>query len=219
MTDVGPTLTATAAVRDRFVEAFHALAELDLNLRPLTFAQAADDPAWHVDHHRAVLAREATGPPEPHGAYATARQALIDYAFADPRLVRAVYDPTVPLEGRDMLLVGRFYGLRFPMGVRVSGVADGLEERDGRPVHRFAWHYNTLEGHLERGQMQYELLKWPDTGDVELQLHAYSQGAGSPNPIVRLGFAVFGRWMQRRFYARVLSRVGELVDESNRARS
>lgn len=219
MTDVGPTLTTTAPVRDRFLDEFHALAALELNLRPLTFAQAAADPAWNVDHSRDLLAREAPGPPEPHGVYVTARQALIDYAFADPRLVRAVYDAAVPLEGRDMLLVGRFYGLRFPMGVRVSGVADGPDERDGRPVHRFAWHYSTLEGHLERGEMQYELLKWTDTGDVELQLHAYSQGAGSPNPIVRLGFAIFGRWMQQRFYDRVLSRVRELVDEPSGARS
>lgn len=133
MADVGPTLTTTAPVRDRFLEEFHALAELELNLRPITFAQAAADPDWNLDHRRDVLAREQPGPPEPRGAYATARQALIDYAFADPRLVRAVYDPTVPLEGRDMLLVGHFYGLRFPMGVRsAASPAGSRSETVGR---------------------------------------------------------------------------------------
>jgi len=51
---------------------------------------------------------------------------LRDYEFADPRIVRAVYHAGDPLEGRDMLLEVRFWGLRFRFGVRVSGIIDEL---------------------------------------------------------------------------------------------
>lgn len=211
MREPTPTLVTTAPVPARQVARFHDLARRDLNFVPVTFDEAIADPAWDVDHRRAVLGREPPGAPSPHGPYQLARQALVDYAFADPRLVRAVYDPTVALEGRTMLLVGRFYGLRFPMGVRVGGVTDQPDLCEGRPAHRFAWHYDTLEGHLERGRMRYELRKWTDTGDVEVRIDAYSQGGDVPNPLVGLGLAVFGRWMQRRFHDRVVARLHEIV--------
>jgi uncharacterized protein (UPF0548 family) len=121
--------------------------------------------------------------------------------------VRAVYDAAAPLEGRDMLLVGRFYGLRFPMGVRIGGVVDGSDELDGAPVHRFAWHYRTLDGHLERGQMDYEVVKYLEDGRVEFRMAAYSQRGPIRNPIVRAGFALFGRRTQLRFYARASQRM------------
>ena len=35
--------------------------------------------------------------------------------FADPRIVRAVYRRDDPLEGRDMLLEVRFWGLQIPL--------------------------------------------------------------------------------------------------------
>lgn len=209
-----PTLVTTAPVPARQVARFDDLAGLDLNFVPLTFDEAAADPAWDVDHRRAVLGRESPGAPVPGGPYMLARQALVDYAFADPRLVRAVYDPTVPLERRTMLLVARFYGLRFPMGVRVGGVVDQPDQCEGRPVHRFAWHYDTLQGHLERGRMRYELRKWTDTGQVDVRIDAYSQRGEVPNPVVGLGLAIFGRWMQRRFHARVLSRLREIAATS-----
>lgn len=205
------TIATTAPIAPRHLALLDALAGRRLNFRPRSFAEAAADPAWHVDHRQGRLGREPPGPPVTDGPWATARRALVDYAFADPSIVRAAYDGAAPLDGRDMLLVARFFGLQFPMGVRVGGVVDGVERRDGRAIHRFAWHYSTLEHHLERGQMQYELIKWADTGDVEIRLHAYSQRSLAPHPIIRLGMRIFGRWMQRRFYDRVVARLQELT--------
>ena len=133
--------------------------------------------------------------------------------MADPALVRAVYDAAAPLDGRDMLLVGRFLGLRFPMGVRVGGVVEGPDAVEGAPVHRFAWHYRTLEGHLERGQMDYEVVKELDSGRVRFRILAYSQRGPIGNPVVRAGFALFGRPTQTRFYARALQRMRALTAE------
>ncbi|MEX2550037.1 MAG: DUF1990 family protein [Nitriliruptoraceae bacterium] len=185
-----------------------------MNFEPIAWEEAVSDPRWQVDRRCIALPSEAPGPPQPGGPFAVACGLLESYEMADPALVRAVYDAAAPLDGRDMLLVGRFYGLRFPMGVRVGGVFDGPDEVDGAPVHRFVWHYRTLEGHLERGQMDYEVVKHLEDGRVEFRIAAYSQRGPIRNPIVRLGFAFFGRCTQLRFYARASERMRTLTAQA-----
>jgi len=195
------------------LRAYGDLPARDVNFEPVDWPSAVSDPVWNVDRQHAQLPSEAPGPPQPGGAFEVARGLLLSYEVADPALVRAVYDAAVPFEGRNMLLVGRFFGLRFPMGVRVGGVVDGPDELGGAPVHRFAWHYRTLEGHLERGQMDYEVVKYLEDGRVEFCIAAYSQRGPIRNPIVRLGFALFGRTTQLRFYARAVQRMRILTAE------
>ena len=206
-------IVTTAPVPPSALEAFAQLGELEVNFTPITWEAAAADPAWRADRRGIGLPSEPPGPPVPDGPYEVARALLLTYEVADPALVRAVYDAAVPLEGRDMLLVGRFAGLRFPMGVRVGGVIDGRDEQEGAPVHRFAWHYRTLERHLERGQMDYEVVKDHATGRVEFRIAAYSQRGDITNRLVRAGFALFGRPTQLRFYARALERARRLTAE------
>lgn len=166
---------------------------------------------WHVDDYTRLLPPEAPGPPLPDGSWEVARSLLERYEFADPDIVRAVYYPDVPLADRNMVLEGRFYGLRFLLGLRVGGVNDLTEDEGGRSVRKWGWNYRTLQGHLEMGQMDYEIWKWLDTGDVEFRIHAVSKAAIIPNPIVRLGFRVFGRHMQKKFVRRAQERMAELV--------
>lgn len=206
-------LVATAPVSDRAYSAFEELEGRDLNFDPISFDEAAADSDWHQDDRSCPLPAENPGPPDEDGSFAAARDLLVDYRFADPSKVRAVYDPASDLEGRDMLLVGRFAGMRFHMGVRIGGVDEQHVDLDGRPAHRFRWHYRTLEGHLERGHMEYELVKWTDTGQVEFRIRAYSQRARIDNAIVRVGYILFGRTVQLRFYNRSLDRMRELVAE------
>ena len=47
--------------------------------------------------------------------------------------------------------------------------------------------------------MDYEVRKWLDSGGVEFRIHAFSRPAHIPNLVIRLGFRVFGRQVQRRF--------------------
>lgn len=169
---------------------------------------------WQIDDERVALPSEPPGAPVGGGPWETGVRLMRSYAFADPSIVRAVYDPAEPLDGRTMLLVGRFYGLRFPLGVRVGGVTDGARREAGRDVRVCGWNYRTLEGHLERGQMDYEMRKWLDSGEVEFRIHAVSKAAAIPNPLVRLGFALFGRSMQQRFVRRSLARMDALVREA-----
>jgi uncharacterized protein (UPF0548 family) len=204
-------IVQTAPVPSWTLRAYDDLHTREVNFEPVGWERAAADPAWHADRHHTPLPGEAPGEPQPGGPFEIARDLLHSYEVADPTLVRAVYDAASPLEGRDLLLVGRFYGLRFPMGVRIGGVVDGVDELDGAPVHRFAWHYRTLDGHLERGQMDYEVVKYLEDGRVEFRMAAYSQRGPIRNPIVRAGFALFGRRTQLRFYARASQRMRTLT--------
>jgi uncharacterized protein (UPF0548 family) len=206
-------IVTTAPVPSAALAAYERLGALTVNFAPMRWEEAAADPAWRADRRRIDLPSEPPGPPVDGGSFAVARELLWTYEVADPTLVRAVYDAAAPLAGRDMLLVGRFAGLRFPMGVRVGGVIDrpGPEQGDG--VARFAWHYRTLEGHLERGQMDYEVSKDAASGRVEFRMAAYSQRGRIDNPVVRAGFTLFGRPTQLRFYARALERMRRFTAE------
>jgi hypothetical protein len=127
-------------------------------------------------------------------------------------MVRAYYDAGAPLLGRDMLLEIRFFAIRYFVGVRVSQIWDERREVDGRPVRVWGWAYQTLEGHLERGQMDYQLWKWLDTGEVDYRIHAVSELLEDVgNPVIRLGFRLLGRREQVLFARRCGERMDRMV--------
>jgi uncharacterized protein (UPF0548 family) len=171
---------------------------------------------WNVDEYRQPLPAEEPGPPQPDGTWERARKLMEDYEFADPTVIRAAYAPDSALEGRDMLLEARFWGLHFRFGVRVAGVVDELQEHDGRQVRVWGWSYRTLQGHLEMGQMDYAIWKWLDDGAVEFRIHVVSRPARIPNPVVRLGFRLFGRGQQTRFARRACQRMAVAVRAPSR---
>lgn len=111
------------------------------------------------------------------------------YEFADPSIVRAYYDPAIPLERRNMLL--RLQGLgvvHLFVGVRVGAVYEHTRDLEGRRARVWGWNYRTLEGHVEMGQMAWEVWKWLDDGCVDFRVHAVSRTATIPNPLIRFGF-------------------------------
>lgn len=166
-------------------------------------------PAWHLDHHRFELPAESSGPPEPKGSWERACRLVRDYEFSPPEIVRALYDPAAPLLGRNMLLEARFPGMHFYVGVRVDEVVDVVRQNGERV---WGWSYETLEGHLERGKVIYEVVKHQDTGRVEFVIASYSQGTPTLDRITWLGWRVFGRRIQLRFYHRCGQRLRALVD-------
>ncbi len=191
------------------------LAELSrrrVNFDPQAGDMATPERGWRIDDMIEALPREPPGPPVERGSWQVARDLMLNYQVADPAVVRASYRRDAPLAGRDMLLQIRFLGLRFHVGVRIGEVYEKPAELNGRQAQVFGWYYQTLEGHFERGQMHYEVWKWLDTGEVEFRLHAFSQVAEAGPLLLRLGFRLFGRQQQLRFYRTACRRMRRLCE-------
>lgn len=172
---------------------------------------------WQYDERLQPLPAEPPGPPVPGGSWALARRLMHGYEFVDPSIVRAHYDPDQPLQGREMRLAVRFHGLVFRVSCRVTDVYERTVSEAGRDVCVWGWSYGTLRGHFEQGEMSWEVLKWLDTGEVAFRLRSHSRRARDPNLIVRLGFRLFGRREQLRFYDSTCERMRRLVEEALRS--
>ncbi|HEX5468645.1 MAG TPA: DUF1990 family protein [Gaiellaceae bacterium] len=197
-----------ANVEDRLA----ALATKPLNYDP----NAVSGPGWHRDDYHRPLPAEPPGEPAPGHSWEIACRLSRDYAFADPKLVEAHFDPGVPFEGRDMLLVLRAFGLRIDAGVRVAAVFEGERSLDDRPARLFAWSYRTLEGHIEAGERAFEVWKRLDSGEVEFRTHSFSRPAAR-NPLVLVGFRLVGRHKQAEFGERACARMATLTEAAVRA--
>ena len=166
-----------------------ALAGKHVNFDPDALDMQHPPQGWNVDDRWQSLPSEAPGEPVAGGSWEIARRLIRGYEFADPSMVRAFYDPDQPLAGRDMLLELQTLGIvRVYVGVRVGEVYDQVREVDGRRARVFGWYYRTLEGHVERGQMDWQVWKWLDSGEVQFHVYAVSRPAPATNPFVRIGF-------------------------------
>jgi uncharacterized protein (UPF0548 family) len=188
-----------------------ALKELPLNFELERRDEFTAANGWHIDDFQTELPPEGPGPPAPAGSWETARQIMREYRFADPGIITGIFVPETPLEQRVMLLRGRAFGMTFWFGTRVGAVID--ERRSDNDGERQIWgfSYRTLQGHLERGEMEFTVIKWLATGQVAFRIAAFSQAGEIANPIIRLGFRLLGRRVQLRFVKRSLKRMRLLV--------
>jgi len=176
-------------------------------------SEYTSETGWRLDDYTIDLPAERPGPPEAHGAFAAAQDVLRRYAFPPPSLITGIFKPDTPLENRVMLLRARFLGFSFWFGVKVSEVTDeeARPTPDG-PERVWGYGYRTLEGHFERGQIDFTIHKNLTTGAVQFRIHAVSQTGHIRNPFYWLGFKLFGRRLQRRFARESLSRMRQLVE-------
>ncbi len=183
--------------------ALAALRAAELNFEPQPLEGYTPARGWHVDTLRQRLPGEGPGDPAPGGPWQIARRLVEDYRIADPAMVRATWDSDAPLLGREMLLELRLHCiLRVHAGVRVTHVWDEARVVSGRRARVSGYEYATLRGHVEMGRMDYEVYKWGDDGAVEFRLQAHSRASHQGAPWIRLGFRLFGRREQLRFYGR-----------------
>jgi uncharacterized protein (UPF0548 family) len=166
---------------------------------------------WHRDRRVVELGHEPPGEPVPGGLVETAGALVNSYEFSDPRILRAAFRHPGDLVGRDMLLEGRFLVLRFLLGVRITAQQDEVREGPNGPERVIGWSYQTLRGHLEQGRLAYEVAKELETGRVEFRIVAHSRRAPIANPLFGLGFRLFGRHTQLRFYRHALARLQRLM--------
>jgi uncharacterized protein (UPF0548 family) len=190
-----------------------ALARTPVNYDPDGLDLGDPPTGWHVDDRCQSLPSEAPGDPAPVGSWAIARRLIQGYEFADPSLVRAHYDPAAPLQGRTMLLELRALNLvSVRVGVRVVSVYDEIRSRDGGEARVFGWAYRTLEGHVEMGQMDWQVWKWRATGEVQFRVRAVSRPAAIANPIIRLGFWLLGGHERSVFLNSTDARMASLTE-------
>jgi uncharacterized protein (UPF0548 family) len=172
-----------------------------------------EEDGWRIDLYCEWLPSEPPGEPVEGGSFQVAQKLLRAYQVADPDIVQAYYDHDAPLEGRDMLLKLKFLVFRTWAGCRVGEVTDETRTEDGRPVRVWGWPYRTLEGHIEEGEMSWEVWKWLDTGEVEFHVHSYSRNAHARNPIVNLGFKLVGQFERRRYLRSACKRMARFTAE------
>jgi hypothetical protein len=194
-------------------ERIDALSSLPLNFDLERRDEFTAANGWHVDDFQTELPPEPPGPPVPGGAWETARRILREYRFADPGIITGIFVPDMPLEQRVMLLRGRAFGLTFWFGTKVGAVIDERRQGEGGEQQVWGFNYQTLEGHLERGQMEFTVIKLLESGKVAFRINAFSQAGDIRNPIIRLGFRLFGRRVQLRFIKRSMERMRRLVED------
>lgn len=194
---VDKRLLGPPRIRRKLVELEHRGLNFDLADR----AQFSPARGGRIDNLSQPLPAEPPGMPLKGGSWETARRLMKSYAFADPSIVRAFYDPHTPLQGRNMLLELRALGLvHVYVGVRVSEVYEEARAVGGRQARVWGWNYRTLQGHVEQGQVDWEVWKWLDSGEVQFRVHAVSRPAHIGNPFVRVGFRLIGRHERKTFF-------------------
>ena len=167
---------------------------------------------WRLDDYATDLPAEAPGPPAAAGSFAAAQDVLRRYAFPPPDLITGIFQPDGPLEKRVMLLRAHFLVFNFYFGVRVSEVTDEAARPTPTGSERvWGYGYRTLQGHFERGQIDFTVHKNLASGAVRFRIHAVSQPGQIRNPFYWVGFKLFGRALQRRFARESLRRMKEMV--------
>ena len=172
-----------------------------------------DQPEWNIDAYATELPSEPPGPPTSAGSFAAAQEILVTYRFPDPHRIRGYFDPDSPLDGRTMLLEGKFLFLTFDFGVRITRVIDDTSEEDGETVSRFGYAYRTLKDHWEIGEITFMIVKHHNSGKVRFLINAYSRPDRIPNFFYRIGFRLLGRRLQKQFAHQSLKRMKSLVQQ------
>ncbi|MFD2718022.1 DUF1990 domain-containing protein [Hymenobacter monticola] len=204
--------SAKPAAWEQYRAQIESYSEAKVNYDFARQSEYTSETGWRLDDYATDLPAEAPGPPEAAGSFAAAQEVLKRYAFPPPDLITGYFDPETPLEKRIMVLRARFLFFNFYFGVRVSDVTDeaARDTPDG-PERVWGYGYRTLEGHFERGQIDFTIHKNLTTGAVQFRIHAVSQPGQIRNPFYWLGFKLFGRMLQRKFARESQRRMRELV--------
>lgn len=183
------------------------LARLDhMNTLDRNFDPAVKD-GWSAHRSTAIVARELPGAPAPGGAFERLCTAVADYEFSDPAIVTAHFDRDTPLEKRRLLLELKVLGLRYLCAAAVMKVRD---QRDDVASY-FGFRYDTLQGHIERGEEWFLLTKLHATGDIRFEISARWRAGDFPNWWSRAGFAGLGHYYQKRWHIHAHRRLAYLA--------
>ncbi|MVN74739.1 DUF1990 family protein [Hymenobacter sp. HMF4947] len=210
-----PSPTPPAPLWEQYRTQLAAYAHTKVNYDVSTQGLDTAATGWRVDDYATSLPPEPPGPAQAAGSFAAAVDVLRNYKFPPPNLITGIFAPDQPLEKRIMVLRAQFLGFTFLFGVQVVDVvAEAACPTPTGAEQVWGYGYRTLEGHFERGQINFSIHKNLVTGAVDFRIHAVSQKGTIRNPFYWLGFKVFGRMLQRRFARQSLLRMRRLVAEA-----
>ena len=139
-----------------------------------TVCDAPEGEGWTPHRHETVAGRESPGEPVPGGPYERIASAILRYDIFPPTISRPVLR-RAPVDVGDV--VGLEYrllpGLRCFFACRVVARFDEPTS-SGR---RTGFVYRTLEGHAERGEETFEVIKDSGTGEVRVVIRSVSRAA------------------------------------------
>lgn len=181
---------------------------------PPAAPHASASHGWLRHTSEAWVAREAPGPPAPHGAFARGRALLASYAFSDPGIVEGHFDGQASLLGRPMVLELKACGFRYLCGVLVSAVRD----EQGETETVFGYRYDTREGHVEAGTEWFLLTKNHLTGDLSFRIDAVWRPGDFPNWWSEVGFGLVERRARRDWHRLAHMRLRHLLEAGERER-
>lgn len=184
-----------------------SLASLPRTSPALRLDEMRVEDGWRLERSEARIACDAAGPPRPDGAFARAREALAAYAFSDPTIVEAHFDPYAPLHGRRMLLELKVLGLHYLCGVEVTDVRDTHDA--ARSV--FGFRYDTLAGHVERGAEWFLVEHDHATGDVRLVITSRWRRGELREWWTRVGFGLLAPSYRAMWLHRAHERLSALL--------
>lgn len=167
---------------------------------------------WHPERSEAIIAREPPGPPLPDGPFERARELVANYRFSDPSIVRGHFDPSEPLLGRRMLLEIQVLGLRYLCGVVVGSVRDEQTETEST----FGFRYDTLEGHIERGEEWFLVQKDHRSGTVRFTIRSRWKRGDFPNAWSRIGFILLAGRYRALWLRRAHARMRAMLEKEER---
>lgn len=182
------------------------LADASTNFAEDPSALSAEN-GWRYYASSGDVGVESPGPPVEEGPFRRMAEAVADYRFSDPDIVEAHYDASRPLLGRVMLLELKPLALRFLCGVRVGAVRD--QTSDEETV--FAFRYETLEGHVERGAEWFVLTKEHASGRITFEIRAHWKPGDFPNWWSRAGFRFLAPRYQRRWHREAHRRLSAIA--------
>ena len=185
---------SSAALKQRL----EALPLKAVNFDELIEAEMTGERGWHHYHSEAVIAHGN----DADARFARAKTALATYQFSDPAIVVAHFDPAAPLLHRRLLLEIKIWGLRYLCPAYVSKVRD--------EANLFAFRYDTLEGHIERGVEWFTVSK-AESGEIRFRIEARWRRAEFPNWWSRVGFILVAGFYQRRWHRRAHRRLSLLA--------
>lgn len=198
---------------EKYAQRLQKLRQEKVNFDPNLKETFTEENGWRLSDYEIDLPPEPPGTPLENGSFAVAKQILYDYEFPDSTLIEAVFDPDEPLHERNMLLIGKFAGMWFYFGGRVSGIIDEQRQTEDGPAQVWGYGYQTLESHWENGEITFEVWKYLDSGRVKFRFHSYVRIGHVPNPFYRIGFRVMWKHLQVRFARTTLNRMRSLVLE------